>query len=87
MVQFALAVAEESGGAFDPTVGHAMETRGFNRNYRTGEGIRTPLDSEGPVSYRDVRLDPHRRTITLLRPLIFDLGASREGAGHRSCRA
>lgn len=79
VVQFALAVAEESGGAFDPTVGHAMETRGFNRNYRTGEGIRTPLDSEGPVSYRDVRLDPHRRTITLLRPLIFDLGAIAKG--------
>ncbi len=35
-VQFAVAVAEESGGAFDPTVGHLMETRGFNREHRTG---------------------------------------------------
>src|SRR6202043_3421662 len=33
-VQFALAVPEESGGAFDPTVGHSMESRGFNREHR-----------------------------------------------------
>ncbi len=85
-VQFALAVAEESGGAFDPTVGHAMETRGFNREYRSGREIRTALDcgraaldGGSPVSYRDVRLDPERHTITLLRPLIIDLGAVAKG--------
>ena len=78
-VQFALAVAEESGGAFDPTVGHAMETRGFNREYRTGQTIRTDLEPGRPVSYRDVRLDPGRKTITLLRPLILDLGAVAKG--------
>ena len=78
-VQFALAVAEESGGAFDPTVGYAMETRGFNREHRTGETIATALHPGGPVSYRDVRLDPHRKTITLLRPLILDLGAVAKG--------
>ena len=79
VVQFALAVAEESDGAFDPTVGYAMETRGFNRNYRTGRSIRTALEPGGSVSYRDVRLDPHRKTITLLRPLILDLGAVAKG--------
>jgi len=78
-VQFALAVAEESEGAFDPTVGYAMETRGFNREHRTGKTIRTPLDSSISVSYRDVRLDADRRTITLLRPLILDLGAVAKG--------
>ena len=31
-------MAEESGGAFDPTVGHHMEMRGFSREYRTGAG-------------------------------------------------
>src|SRR5580658_926359 len=35
-VQFALLVAKESGGAFDPTVGHRMQQRGFNREYSTG---------------------------------------------------
>src|SRR3984893_17969560 len=78
-VQFALAVAEESNGAFDPTVGHAMETRGFNLEYRTGRTVRTALEPRGSVSYRDVRLDPDRRTITLLRPLILDLGAVAKG--------
>ena len=78
-IQFALAVAEESNGAFDPTVGSAMETRGFNREYRTGQTIRTGIESGDPVSYRDVRLDPDRKTITLLRPLILDLGAVAKG--------
>lgn len=85
-VQFALAVAEESGGAFDPTVGYAMETRGFNREYRSGQEIHTaldcdgtPLDGECTASYRDVRLDPERKTITLLRPRVIDLGAVAKG--------
>ena len=77
-VQFALAVAEETGGAFDPTVGHAMETRGFNREYRTGRIVQTAIP-EGAVSYRDVRIDAARKTITLLRPLILDLGAVAKG--------
>jgi len=78
-VQFALAVAEESEGAFDPTVGYAMETRGFNREHRTGETIQTAIDPDTSVSYRDVRLDPDRGTITLLHPLILDLGAVAKG--------
>jgi thiamine biosynthesis lipoprotein len=68
-VQFALMVAEESGGAFDPTVGHRMKARGFVSN--PGK----PDD----VSYRDVQLDPDQRTITLLRPLTLDLGAVAKG--------
>ena len=30
-VRFALMVAEETNGAFDPTVGHKMAARGFNQ--------------------------------------------------------
>ena len=78
-VQFALAVAEESGGAFDPTIGRAMETRGFNREYRTSRLIRTTLEPGTSASYRDVRLDPERKTIALDRPLILDLGAVAKG--------
>jgi thiamine biosynthesis lipoprotein len=78
-VQFALAVAEESEGAFDPTVGHAMETHGFNREHRTGKTIQTAIDPDTSVSYRDVRLDADRGTITLLHPLILDLGAVAKG--------
>ena len=78
-VQFALMVAEESGGAFDPTVGHRMEARGFNREYRTGQIVRTAIAPGDDVSYRDVHLDPDRRTILLRRPLMLDLGAVAKG--------
>jgi thiamine biosynthesis lipoprotein len=57
-VRFALMVAEESGGAFDPTAGHS---------------------TEHGVSYRDVQLDPDRKTVTLLRPLTLDLGGVAKG--------
>ena len=56
-VQFALQVATETEGAFDPTVGHRMETRGFNRHYRTGEIARTTLADGESGTYRDVRLE------------------------------
>jgi thiamine biosynthesis lipoprotein len=76
-VRFALMVAEETGGAFDPTVGHRMERRGFNREHRTGETIHTTASDD--VSYRDVELDARTRTIMLRRPLTLDLGAVAKG--------
>lgn len=79
VARFALAVAHESGGAFDPTIGYTLESRGFNRNYLTGERIRTQLESTASCSYRDVLLDTRRHTITLLKPLILDLGAVAKG--------
>ena len=80
IVRFALAVAQESNGAFDPVVGHAMENRGFNREYRSGAEIHTTLNGTGEsVSHRDVLLDEDRRTITLVRPLILDLGGVAKG--------
>jgi thiamine biosynthesis lipoprotein len=78
-VRFAMAVAEDTGGAFDPTVGLDLEARGFNREYRSGQVVRTGLEPTGPVSYRDVRLDPAARTIALARPLVLDLGAVAKG--------
>jgi len=68
-VQFALMVAEQSGGPFDPTVGQRMTARGFNREHRADAA------AADTVSYRDVRIDPERRTIRLMRPLTLDLGA------------
>ncbi len=90
-VRFALRVAEESGGAFDPTVGHRMQALGFDREHRTGGIIRSiiapdaapnaaPNDvPDNDVSYRDVEIDPDRRTITIRRPLTLDLGAVAKG--------
>src|SRR5215471_1253564 len=78
-VQFAIAVAEETGGAFDPTVGFRMEAAGFNREYCTGRPVQAAFDRDDSVSYRDVLLDPAQKTITLIKPIILDLGAVAKG--------
>lgn len=78
-VAFALAVARASGGAFDPTIGQLLAERGFNRNYRTGATIAIPIAADVHPTFRDVALDPLRRTITLRRPLLLDLGAVAKG--------
>ncbi|MCX5768307.1 MAG: FAD:protein FMN transferase [Gemmatimonadetes bacterium] len=78
-VGFALAVAEDSGGAFDPTVGHRLSTLGFNRNYQSGTLVQTPFEVDPDATYRDVVLDRERRTITIRRPLVLDLGAVAKG--------
>ncbi len=78
-VRFALLVAKETGGAFDPTVGHRMAARGFDREHRTGERVPSTNEPNPDVSYRDVELNQDRRTVTLRRPLTLDLGAVAKG--------
>lgn len=77
-IRFALAVAEESGGAFDPTVGQRMQARGFNREYRSGAVLHSAIETRD-VSYRDVHVDEADRTVTLGTPLVLDLGAVAKG--------
>ena len=77
-IDFAVEVARATDGAFDPTVGHAMENSGFNRNYLTGEQTASRVEA-GSASRRDIALDPAERTVTLARPLVLDLGAVAKG--------
>lgn len=78
-LKFAMALADETRGAFDPTVGSLMESRGFNVDYRTGKAM-PPISGAPPrVWYRDVELDEDRQTITVLRSLTLDLGAVAKG--------
>jgi thiamine biosynthesis lipoprotein len=74
----ALAVADDTGGAFDPTIGRTMQGRGFDRAHRTGTAIDAAADTVG-TGYRDVHLDERARTIALARPLTIDLGAVAKG--------
>jgi FAD:protein FMN transferase len=76
-VRFALRVAEETGGAFDPTVGGQMAARGFNRHYVTGDVADAPGSDD--ATFRDVEIDAQHRTILLRRPLTLDLGAVAKG--------
>ena len=78
-VRFALSVAEETGGAFDPAVGDRMAARGFDREHRTGRVVPVTIAPDAGVSYRDVQLDSAHQTITLRRPLTLDLGAVAKG--------
>lgn len=78
-LQFALQVAEETDGAFDPTVGRTMETLGFNREYRTGAIVQSPEDADPAATFRDIQLDRQHRTVTLTRNLTLDLGAVAKG--------
>ena len=78
-VRFAIAVAEETDGAFDPTIGADMERRGFNREHRTRRLVSSDVKASGAVSYRDVELDSAKRTIRLRQPLMLDLGAVAKG--------
>jgi thiamine biosynthesis lipoprotein len=77
-LRFALMVAEETGGAFDPTVGRRMAALGFNREHRTGK-VAAVAQVSDDVSYRDIALDEDQRTILLRRPLTLDLGAVAKG--------
>jgi hypothetical protein len=56
-----------------------MAERGFTHNHRTGETVDLSIDGAEDVSFRDVVVDPQRRTITLRRPLVLDLGAVAKG--------
>jgi thiamine biosynthesis lipoprotein len=78
-LEFALAVAEDSNGALDPTIGAELEARGFARNYRDGLVVAPLVGADAAVSFRDVHLDPDARTVALARPLVLDLGAVAKG--------
>src|SRR4030081_1032744 len=75
---FALDLAKQTDGAFDPTIGAAMEQLGFATNYRTGEVVNSNVSADSG-DFHDVRLDRRARTITLRRPLVLDLNAVAKG--------
>jgi thiamine biosynthesis lipoprotein len=78
-VQFALAVANATGGAFDPTIGRQMEAHGFDRHHKTGEISASGIVPNDDVSWRDVVIDAGAATVMLRRPLVLDLGAVAKG--------
>ena len=79
VVEFAVSVAEATGGAFDPTVGALLARTGFDRNYVTGVREPCPAESTRSVTYKAVILDGERHTIELGEPLVLDLGAIAKG--------
>lgn len=78
-LRFALALAEATGGAFDPTVGARLEAAGLDRDYRTGQAVRLGAQADPAATWHDVDLDLAAGTVTLRRPLLLDLGAVAKG--------
>jgi thiamine biosynthesis lipoprotein len=78
-IDFALQVAEATGGVFDPTIGARMEAAGYATDYRSGRSTATGLDPAGTGSIKDIVLDPKEVTILLRRPVLLDLGAVAKG--------
>ena len=78
-LKFALAVAADTNGAFDPTVGRRLEERGFDTNYQTGIRRRSTVDPLRRVSWRDIVLDEVAQTVTLTQAMVLDLGAVVKG--------
>ncbi|HSO94177.1 MAG TPA: FAD:protein FMN transferase, partial [Candidatus Dormibacteraeota bacterium] len=78
LIEFALALNRLSNGAFDVTVGGLMESRGFDRNYRTG-GRHGFAGAIAPALAGEIVLDAEERTVMLARPFLLDLGAVAKG--------
>lgn len=83
-VRFAILLARETDGAFDPTIGRLMQEVGFDREYISGERTAPAIaedeaDSVSIANWKDVIVRETDRTITLKRPLVLDLGAVAKG--------
>ena len=94
VLQFALAVAAASDGAFDPTLGALGEARGFDRHWRSSlptsatsaprdardvRDVRATRDGQRTNAWRTVVLDARQHTVMLRIPLLLDLGAVAKG--------
>jgi thiamine biosynthesis lipoprotein len=78
VLRVALAVSQASRGAFDPTVGAALQSRGFDTHWQTG-ARRASRTHAQQADWRDVSLDDATGRVRLHRALQLDLGAVAKG--------
>ena len=82
VLQAALEIAEQSGGAFDPTVGPLVEAWGFGPRGREDVSGREDLVAEARlrVGFQQIELDPATRRVAKKVPgMHLDLSAIGEG--------
>lgn len=78
VLRVALAVAEASGGAFDPTLGCALHARGFDAHWQSASRAPVPPQAVDGV-WRTIRLDESQHTVTLPQRTLLDLGGVAKG--------
>ena len=79
----ALVVAEQTDGAVDPTVGHAMRVIGYDRDLASVLATQRDHPRDGVVielapvpGWQGIQLDAHERTVRVPRRVELDLGSS-----------
>jgi thiamine biosynthesis lipoprotein len=82
-ISVALAAAEATGGAVDPTLGTALTDLGYHRDFATldadGPAVRVRLVDPG--AWRRVRLDAVAGTVAVPDGVRLDLGATAKALG------
>ena len=79
-VEAAVGAAQETGGLFDPTMLHQIRGLGYDRTFNAIDPASTR--QYRPVlggAWREVRLDPRRRTVQLPEGAGLDLGGIAKG--------
>jgi thiamine biosynthesis lipoprotein len=80
VVTQALALAEATGGLFDPTILSALEAAGYRRSFAGMHGVAQDSDSEATPGYwATVQRDPTRRALWLPEGARLDLGGIAKG--------
>ncbi|MBN1915835.1 FAD:protein FMN transferase [Candidatus Dojkabacteria bacterium] len=86
LVRFSLDVAEETDGAFDPTIIDLIEAYGYKKGYdfsvlEDPEKIRKEIDTlvKDRPNFRDIKLNEKASTITLAKNQRIDLGGIGKG--------
>ena len=91
VVACALAVAEQTGGAVDPTVGNALVALGYDRDFADLDqrGDASALRPSPAIGWWSVEIDAVRSTVCVPGGVILDLGATAKAfaADRSSARA
>ena len=76
----ALAAARATGGVYDPTMAHQLERLGYDRSFERVPAAALARPAAGPGGgWRQLRLDPAARLVTLPPGVGVDLGGIAKG--------
>ena len=85
VLALALALAERTEGAFDPTLGPALHARGFREAWDSGRALDLPPTmavadpSAACPPWQRIRVDRSTRTVHATTPTLLDLGGIAKG--------